>query len=531
MENKRTLIIPCSGEGKRLKKYFFPKCLLPLKQRPILFQIIDYWKEYINQVVIVVNNNNKNIIKEYFAKYYPDKKLKIDFAFLYKSPGSYSSVKKGIEYAKNKKLILNWTDVCIKNKNKLIELLSLNEKNVVLTTDKVECRWKVVNNKFYHDKKMQLNKGGIFGIFIINDKESMFNKTLDENRKEEPEILEALDKNKFIEYKYENFYDIGDAKKYTSDLRKVGKDSGTRAFGSGNKMTIKKDIIIKYISDKKLRENEENWYKNANFLFIPKAISYNPLTLQRLNAIPAHDKLILNPNEEIEDLIIKQLFSIVKEIHLSKGIKESDFESSYDQYYAKTIKRLERVDFMFNSFNKDKIKINGKSYRNPLLILKENEEKIKSVFAKKFRFIHGDIQLCNTLIHKNNKLYVIDPRGYFGNSKLFGDPMYDFAKMYYGICGMYGEFCIGNNEFKINENGSFEIKELIDEETYLRRRNKFIKEFEKIDYVEQSMEAVDLLNVIIWLSVTDYTANDVLSCMYAYLKGTIMINEFFNGKK
>ena len=42
------------------------------------------------------------------------------------------------------------------------------------------------------------------------------------------------------------------------------------------------------------------------------------------------------------------------------------------------------------------------------------------------------------------------------------------------------------------------------------------------------MEAVDLLHAIIWLSVTDYTANDVLSCMYAYLKGTVLINDFFN---
>jgi len=173
-----------------------------------------------------------------------------------------------------------------------------------------------------------------------------------------------------------------------------------------------------------LKETEENWNKNANFSFVPKAISYNPLILEKLNAIPAHDKLILNPSEEMEDLIIKQLFLIVKEIHLSKGTEKADFKSSYDQYFAKTIKRLENVDFMFKSFNQDKIKINEKFYRNPLVVLKENEENIKSIFAKKFRFIHGDIQLCNTLIDQNNKLYVIDPRGYFGNRKLFGDPIY-----------------------------------------------------------------------------------------------------------
>jgi len=523
----KTLIIPCAGNGNRMSQYFFTKPLLPLKQRPILFQIIDYWKPFIDQVVLVLNGKNKNLIKEYIDKYYPDKNLKIDYCIQNRISGTYFAIKKAIDVAKNKELILNWSDVCLDINSDDVSFMDKQDNNLVFTTDKIACRWKVIDGKFFHDKEKKYTTNGIVGVFLIKNKDEMFYRYFENEREEELEILEALDESKFEDFKYEHFYDIGDSEKYSLDLRKVDKNSETRAFGSGNKMEIKENVVIKYTSDKKLKENEENWYKNANFSFIPQVRSYDPLTLERLDAIPVHDKLISYPTEDIEYLIISKLFLMVKEIHLSKGTEEGDFESSYNQYYAKTIKRLENVDFMFKSFNKDIIKINGRLYRNPLIVLKENEEKIKGIFSKNFRFIHGDIQLCNTLIDKNNKLFMIDPRGYFGSKKLFGDPMYDFAKMYYGICGMYGSFCIGENEFKVNEDGSFKIKPLLDESTYQRRREKFIKEFEKIDYKEHGMKAVDLLHAIIWLSVTDYTANDVLSCMYAYLKGTVMINEVF----
>ena len=49
--------------------------------------------------------------------------------------------------------------------------------------------------------------------------------------------------------------------------------------------------------------------------------------------------------------------------------------------------------------------------------------------------IHGDTHLGNILIDNSNNIYYIDPRGYFGNKKLFGLHYYDYAKLMFGLSG------------------------------------------------------------------------------------------------
>jgi hypothetical protein len=137
------------------------------------------------------------------------------------------------------------------------------------------------------------------------------------------------------------------------------------------------------------------------------------------------------------------------------------------------------------------------------------------------------LQLSNILINDKKELFVIDPRGYFGNSKLYGDAMYDYAKLYYGFCGMWNKFSKGDNNVKyINNN--FILYPLIDKKELKERRKIFFKEAKKVKYIEINKFKIDLLHAIIWLSVTDYISNDVLSSLYGYLNGTILINKLFS---
>jgi predicted unusual protein kinase regulating ubiquinone biosynthesis (AarF/ABC1/UbiB family) len=52
-----------------------------------------------------------------------------------------------------------------------------------------------------------------------------------------------------------------------------------------------------------------------------------------------------------------------------------------------------------------------------------------------YNLIHGDTHLGNILIDENQQIYFIDPRGYFGETKLFGLYEYDYAKLMFGISG------------------------------------------------------------------------------------------------
>lgn len=53
-----------------------------------------------------------------------------------------------------------------------------------------------------------------------------------------------------------------------------------------------------------------------------------------------------------------------------------------------------------------------------------------------YSLIHGDVHLGNILVDDdNNNLYFIDPRGYFGNTELYGLFEYDYAKFLFGLSG------------------------------------------------------------------------------------------------
>ena len=88
----KTLIIPCGGQSLRMKKYYFPKCLLPVKQRPIFFEIINYWKNKIDEVVIVLNRESGEMIKEYINKYF-DKEINIKYCYQEKNQGHILQLK------------------------------------------------------------------------------------------------------------------------------------------------------------------------------------------------------------------------------------------------------------------------------------------------------------------------------------------------------------------------------------------------------------------------------------------------------
>jgi hypothetical protein len=50
--------------------------------------------------------------------------------------------------------------------------------------------------------------------------------------------------------------------------------------------------------------------------------------------------------------------------------------------------------------------------------------------------IHGDCQFNNILIDSSHKnIIFIDPRGYFGKTKIFGMPEYDTAKVQFALSG------------------------------------------------------------------------------------------------
>ena len=99
---------------------------------------------------------------------------------------------------------------------------------------------------------------------------------------------------------------------------------------------------------------------------------------------------------------------------------------------------------MIPNFENEIININGINCKNFFSKKYFNDfKKLLTIFKndpEEFKIIHGDPTFSNIMINNKSKVHLIDPRLNFGNSKFFGDPLYDWAKLYYSVVGSYDNF-------------------------------------------------------------------------------------------
>lgn len=149
--------------------------------------------------------------------------------------------------------------------------------------------------------------------------------------------------------------------------------------------------------------------------------------------------------------------------------KEKDYTSHGEaMYIEKTQKYYTELlkNAKFAAISKLKhLQIDGKTCLNFEYMWDDVQQKIKNDLfpLKQFSIIHGDMCFSNILCGINEKTHTcvlkfVDPRGYFGESGIFGDPLYDYAKLTHSYEGGY-EYII-YDQFDIKENSglnSFEI--------------------------------------------------------------------------
>lgn len=162
-------------------------------------------------------------------------------------------------------------------------------------------------------------------------------------------------------------------------------------------------------------------------------------------------------------LIIDKILNILTKIH-----KMHEYNISKDYYYnnllCETINkinnRISEIQHIIDKYNYIEY-VNGikiKSYEDIINKIKFNiNEYFETKSDYKYSIIHGDCQFSNILINSNFDIKFIDPRGYFGDTKIFGMPQYDIAKIYFALSGydhfdnnLYDTLNIYNNNIIIN---------------------------------------------------------------------------------
>lgn len=495
------IVVQAGGKGTRLEYLTKnkPKALVPVENLPMIFHL---FKKYPEKKFIIIADYKKEILREYLSCFADVKYLVVDA----EGTGTCSGIARAIRLIPPEKaFMLVWSDLILPEEFKLPdEYLTGEPQNQYIGISKTfPCRWS------YHDgtfAESSSTEHGVAGFFLFPNKSAL------ESIPQNGELVRWMqEKNmKFNEVSLAGTREFG----LLSEYQKLSQEK-CRPF---NKITIEGDTLTKTPVDSQgmgLAKREAAWYEHArslNISAVPKIYETKPLKMEYIKGRNIYE---CDLSYEEKRNILQSLTDALKTLHNYESINADPF-SVKEAYYNKTIARISKIQDMV-PFARDRyITINGRKCKNVFYHKHELEKCIDDLKCDNFCFIHGDCTFSNLMLREDKSPVLIDPRGYFGFTELFGDVRYDWAKLYYSIVGNYDRFNLKDFRLDINENNvdlkisSNHWEDMEDDFFELTGANRY---------------EIKLLHAIIWLSLTTYAWQDYDSVCGAFYNGLYYLEE------
>ena len=512
------IIVQAGGKGTRLGYLTKnkPKALASVENLPMLFHL---FRKYPDKRFIIIADYKDDVLREYLSAF-ADVKYMVVKA---NGSGTCGGIRQSIDIIPDKEpFMLIWSDLILPDEFELPEEYkdSCEKRELhdyVGLSETFPCRWKYENDMFLEERSTE---SGVAGFFMFHDK-SVLEKV--------PESGELV---RWMQERHLSFNTVSLA--------------GTREFGlleeyeklapvktrPFNRITVEADILTKEPVDEQgrgLSKRECAWYEKAsklNITGIPKIYDTSPLRMEYINGRNIYE---CAPDRTGKRNILTSLVNTLKELHSSATIQADRF-SLKEAYFNKTMQRLSRIEYLV-PFARDKsIIVNGKECRNVFYYRRELEKKLERLNADRFSFIHGDCTFSNLMIRDSGEPVLIDPRGYFGFTELYGDERYDWAKLYYSVVGNYDKFNL--KKFSLDIGGHSVVDGLvIDDLNYgevrLRIESNGWEDMEDdfFDLTGADEYEIKLLHAVIWLSLTTYAWQDYDSVCGAFYNGLYYLEE------
>lgn len=503
MDKLKYVIVQAGGKGSRLEGLTRnkPKALVSIHNKPMLFNLFDKF----NDANFIICADYKYDVMERYLKTFAKNNYKIVDAR--GSMGTCGGLAECLNIVpENTPFMLIWCDLFLGNQFN-IDNVDINNKNYVGLSQDFVCRWKYENGIFTEEKSQDY---GVAGLFVFKDKSCL------QNVPDNGEFVRWLSEQ---DIKFDTIGLRGCVEYGVLDVVNSIKHSKCRPF---NKLTIVNDKILKEGIDeqgKQLAKREQNWYKfiaNKEFKNLPKIYNLDPILMEKIDGEPIYTFENLSINDK--KIILKEIVDCLKNLH-KLGEIPTHLESFENNYIDKTLERLEKVKDLVPFARDEFITINSKACKNIFYVLDEVKEEIKKYIPKSFKFIHGDCTFSNILLdNKNKKPVLIDPRGYFGKTELFGDAGYDWAKLYYSILTNYDQFNLKRFTLHIND---ADISINIQSNKWEELKDYYLDLIKD----EVTEEQLNLMLALIWLSLTTYAWDDYDSICGAFYYGTLLLNE------
>ncbi len=504
------IIVQAGGKGTRLEHLTKnkPKALVPVENLPMLFHLFH---KYPDKRYVIIADYKKDVMREYLAAFADVKYQIVDAS----GTGTCAGIRQAIDLIPERKpFMLVWSDLILPDELSLPKEFEIDAPEGHIIHDYVglsqtfPCRWKYENGKFAEEKSTEF---GVAGFFLFSDKSKL------ENVPESGELVRWMSEQEF-------------------DFGTVGL-AGTREFGlleeynklaemkcrPFNRIRLEGEHLIKEPVDsqgKKLAKREKTWYEKARLLNIPelpKIYGTDPLEMEFIKGRNIYD---CDFDLETKKSILKSLVRALKSLHDSEKVDPDTF-SIEEAYYNKTMDRLSKIQDLIPYGRDREILINGKKCPNVYYVkndLKEKLDRLKTN-CREFAFIHGDCTFSNLMVREDNSPVLIDPRGYFGHSELYGDVRYDWAKLYYSIVGNYDRFNLKRFRLSIGENAEEGVNLQIESNHWEELEEEFFR-LTGADRYE-----IKLLHTVIWLSLTTYAWQDYDSICGAFYNGLQYLEE------
>lgn len=499
------VIIQAGGQGTRLERLTSnkPKALVSIFGKPMILHLMDRMPK---AHFIVIGDYKRDVLEKYLRLF-----ATAQFTVI---PADGTKTCAGIQQAiklipEKTPFLITWCDLFFE-KDIIPENLDPHTNYIGLSKD-FPCRWSFQNGTL---NEVQSSTHGVAGVFVFKDTS---------------EIVSVPQSGEFCRYLKESSVSFEDF--YIENASEVGtKDSynkvtaqyaQTRPF---NSIEFKEDTVVKKPLNeqgKKLALDEVAWYKyieNRELSFIPKIFAYDPLIARRIVGVPLHKAQL---SEFDKSKVLASVISNLQQLHALQAIQfPAAYANNKEAILDKTKTRLDSIATVVPHMHDECIVINGKKcinfYKQWNLVEALCEPYLHQ---KTYHFIHGDLTFSNSMYEEGTqKVYFIDPRGYYGTSKLFGDADYDWAKLYYSLKGNYDQFN-SKNFVLLFDNDQIDIRiSSSGWEVY----SDFL--FSKIN-VDRSK--IEVFHAIIWLSLSSYAWDDYDSICGAFYNGILLMQECY----
>lgn len=493
------IIVQAGGKGTRLKRLTQnkPKALVPVQNLPMLFHL---FRKYPDKRFVIIADYQKDVMRNYLQAF-ADVKYQIVET---DKPGTCAGLRKALKLLPpSEPFMLIWSDLILPDAFQLPEDYTRcckPKKDYIGISKTFPCRWKYENGTFQEKTSSEY---GVAGFFLFSEQKKL---------SDVPDSGELV---RWMQEKGMEFEEVSLAGTKEFGLLEEYEKLGQEKCRPFNRITVDGDVLTKEPVDaqgKKLAVREENWYRkagNLNIPVLPQIYSFSPLRMEFIKGKNIYD--IDLPYTE-KRRILEVLVSSLKKLHVSGAVSADSF-SVKEAYFNKTMDRLAVIEDLVPFAREKVIKINEKPCRNVFFHKRELEKQLEQLTCKTFVFIHGDCTFSNMMLRENGEPVLIDPRGYFGYSELYGDVRYDWAKLYYSIVGNYDRFNLKRFHLTIGDTPEAGVSLSVESNGWEDMEKDFF------ELTQANEQEIKLLHAVIWLSLTTYAWQDYDSICGAFYNG------------